>query len=276
MIQWFPGHMAKAKKEIEEKLKLVDIVFELVDARVPFSSKNPLIGSLLQNKPKLMLLTKSDMADNTLTHSWAKIYQDAGYSVLEIDSVTGFNINKIVKISQEVLKEKLEKERMKGLKPRPIRAMIVGIPNVGKSTLINKLVNRKVAQVGNKPGVTKAQQWVRINQYLDLLDTPGVLWPKFDDQKVGLNLAVTGAIRDEVLKIEDIGEYLLHFLKTYYPILLNKKYEVSNDLSNIEIVKKVANDRGILGDDYYERTLDLIINDFRNARIGRITLDRLD
>jgi len=276
MIQWYPGHMAKAKKEIEEKLKLVDIVFELVDARIPYSSKNPLISTIVNNKPKLMLLTKSDMADKSLNHLWAKHYEKSGYIVLEIDSISGLNIKKIVKVSSEALKEKLDRERSKGLKPRPIRAMIVGIPNVGKSTLLNKLVNKRVATVGNKPGVTKAQQWVRINDHLSLLDTPGVLWPKFEDQKVGMHLAVTGAIRDEVLRIEEIGEYLLNFLKEYYPSLLINRYNIDINLSNLEIIKKISQDRGILGDDYSERVYDTIINELRNVRIGKVTLDRLN
>lgn len=275
MIQWFPGHMAKAKKEIEANLRLVDIVFELVDARIPLSSKNPMINTVLQNKPKLMLMTKSNMADRLQTIEFSKYYEKENYAVLDIDSISGMNINKIGKKAGELLQDKFAREKAKGLKPRPIRAMIVGIPNVGKSTLINRLVKRKVAQVGDRPGVTKAQQWVRINQDLELLDTPGVLWPKFEDQKIGYHLAITGAIKDEVLHIEDIGEYLLDFLKTYYPTELTNRYQVNLSLSNYEIGKKIANDRGIFGEDFYERTLDAIINDFRSLKIGRITLDRL-
>ena len=277
MIQWFPGHMAKARKEIEERLKIVDIVFELVDARIPNSSKNPMISELLKAKPKLMLMTKANMADSKLTKEWAKYYAQEGYHVLEIDSITGFNVNKIVKHSLEILKDKLDKEKAKGMKSRPIRAMIVGIPNVGKSTLINTLVNKKVAQVGNRPGVTKAQQWVRINQNLDLLDTPGVLWPKFEDQKVGIHLALTQAIKDEILNTNDLGEYLLDFLKTYYPQSLTNRYvEDLSKLDNQKIVLKIAELRGVIGDNYYERTMDIIINDFRQNRLGRITLDQFN
>lgn len=251
MIQWFPGHMAKAKKEIEANLRLVDIVFELVDARIPLSSKNPMINTVLQNKPKLMLMTKSNMADRLQTIEFSKYYEKENYAVLDIDSISGMNINKIGKKAGELLQDKFAREKAKGLKPRPIRAMIVGIPNVGKSTLINRLVKRKVAQVGDRPGVTKAQQWVRINQDLELLDTTGVLWPKFEDQKIGYHLAITGAIKDEVLHIEDIGEYLLDFLKTYYPTELTNRYQVNLSLSNYEIGKKIANDRGIFGEDFY-------------------------
>lgn len=274
MIQWFPGHMAKAKKEIEEKLRLVDIVFELVDARVPRSSKNPLFASDQKQKPKLMLLTKCDLADNRETKKWVAYYQHLGYAVLEIDSLSGFHINAIVKSAAEVLKEKREKERAKGLKERPIRAMIIGIPNVGKSTLINTLVKKKTAKVADRPGVTLAQQWVRINENLDLLDTPGVLWPKFEEETVGIHLALTGAIRDEVLPLEDLGEYLLSFLKEHYPFLLGEKYGLDPRMENSEIVREIAKNRGLIKDDYYEQALRILIYDFRNNRIGRITLDR--
>jgi ribosome biogenesis GTPase A len=274
MIQWFPGHMAKAKKEIEERLRIVDIVFELVDARIPHSSKNPLFASAAQQKPKLMLLTKCDLADSRETKKWADYYHNLGYAVLEIDSLSGFHINAIVKNAEDVLKDKREKERAKGLKERPIRAMIIGIPNVGKSTLINTLVKKKSVKVANRPGVTLAQQWVRINQNLDLLDTPGVLWPKFEEESVGIHLALTGAIRDEVLPIIDLGEYLLSFLKEHYPFLLSEKYGVDPLMDNSEIVREIAKSRGLVKEDFYEQALRILIYDFRNNRIGRVTLDR--
>lgn len=274
MIQWFPGHMAKARNEIEENLKLVDIVFELLDARVPASSRNPLINQILNQKPRLVLLTKSNIADPYYTKKFINEFRKNNTTALDIDSIGGLNINRIVNYSNEILKEKFMRELSKGLKPRAIRAMIVGIPNVGKSTLINKLVNKKVARVGDKPGVTKAKQWVRINKDLELLDTPGVLWPKFEDTTVGLNLAVTGAIKDEILSIEDIGNYLMNFLKTNYKTSLNKKYNIEEDSENIDICSRIAKDRGIFSDDYVERVMDIIINDYRGGRIGRITLDR--
>lgn len=274
MIQWFPGHMAKARNEIEENLKLVDIVFELLDARVPASSRNPLINQILNQKPRLVLLTKSNLADPYHTKKFINEFKKNNVIALDIDSIGGLNINRIVSYSNEILKEKFMREAAKGLKPRAIRAMIVGIPNVGKSTLINRLVNKKVARVGDKPGVTKAKQWVRINKDLELLDTPGVLWPKFEDTTVGFNLAVTGAIKDEILSIEDIGNYLMNFLKTNYSTYLNKKYNIEEDSENIEICAKIAKDRGIFSDDYVERVMDIIINDYRGGRIGRITLDR--
>ena len=193
MIQWYPGHMAKAKREIEEKLKFVDIVFELVDARIPTSSRNPMIDEILKNKPRLVLLTKAVMADDYYNKKFineVNLKENSG--ALLIDSINGLNINKIVSTSKVILKDKIQKDLDRGMKPRPIKAMVLGIPNVGKSTLINRLVGKKTAIVGNKPGVTKAQQWIRINKDLDLLDTPGVLWPKFEDEKIGFNLALTG------------------------------------------------------------------------------------
>jgi ribosome biogenesis GTPase A len=272
MIQWFPGHMAKARNEIIARLKLVDIAFELIDARIPFSSRNPLFSELLGHLPRLLLLTKADLADEKQTLLWARALEKE-QPVLAIDALSGRNIERIVKASLALLAPKLEKERARGLKERPLRAMIIGIPNVGKSTLLNRLVKRKVAQVGNRPGVTKAQQWVRINPQLELLDTPGVLWPKFEDQKVGMHLALTGAIREEILKNEDLGLYLLDFLKEFYPNALSR-YQIDQAKDNWEIVAEIARGRGFLNDDYAEKAFSLLINDFRSNRLGRITLDR--
>lgn len=272
MIQWFPGHMAKARNEIIARLKLVDIAFELIDARIPFSSRNPLFSELLGHLPRLLLLTKADLADEKQTLLWARALEKE-QPVLAIDALSGRNIERIVKASLALLAPKLEKERARGLKERPLRAMIIGIPNVGKSTLLNRLVKRKVAQVGNRPGVTKAQQWVRINPQLELLDTPGVLWPKFEDQKVGMHLALTGAIREEILKNEDLGLYLLDFLKEFYPNALSR-YQIDQAKDNWEIVAEIAHGRGFLNDDYAEKAFSLLINDFRSNRLGRITLDR--
>lgn len=276
MIQWFPGHMAKAKREIEEKLRLVDIVFELADARIPLSSRNPMINQIINNKPRLLLLTKSQLADPILTKKFVKELESNNTKVLEIDSITGFNINKIISRSNEVLKEKFQREKEKGLKPRAIRAMIVGIPNVGKSTLINKLVNKKVTQVGDRPGVTKAQQWVRINHQLELLDTPGVLWPKFEDPITGIHLALTGAIKDELLSSEDLGNYLIDFLKKYYPDSFASRYNIDLNLDSIEIGNEIAKHRGIFGVDYYSKVMDVIISEFRDGKITKVTLDRLE
>ena len=273
-IQWFPGHMAKARREIEEKLKVVDIALVLVDARIPYSSQNPMAMEILKNKPQLMILTKSDMADNNMTKKWEKYFLDQGKKAISIDSVSGLNVKKIETLSKEILKEKIEKDIKRGLKMRPIRAIIVGIPNVGKSTLINKLAGKKVANVGNMPGVTKAQQWIRLNQNLELLDTPGVLWPKFDDKKVGIHLALTGAIKDEILPKEDLTFYLIDFIKENYPDLFEKRYTVSINQDTVSIIEDVLQKRGNKRDEY-EKGYDIILNDFKNARIGKITLDKI-
>lgn len=275
-IQWYPGHMAKAKREIEEKLKVVDIAFVLLDARIPLSSLNPVTMEILKNKSKLLILTKADMADNTQTKLWLDYFKNQGSLAIAIDSLSGQNIKKIETLSKEALKDKLLKDLKRGLKPRPIRAIIVGIPNVGKSTLINKLAGKKVTTVGNMPGVTKAQQWIRLNEAIDLLDTPGVLWPKFDDKKVGLHLALTGAIKDEILPKEDLVFYLIDFFKQNYTSMFSKRYDImmDNTKTNIEIIEEIGLKRGIKKDDY-ERIYDIILNDFKNARIGKITLDKI-
>ncbi len=277
MIQWFPGHMAKARNEIEEKLKLVDIVFELVDARVPLSSRNPMIREIIKNKPRLVLMTKATKADSNYTKKWQEFLLGEGTMSMVIDSVSGLGINRIVNYAKEVLKDKFEKEQAKGMKERPIRAMVIGIPNVGKSTLINKLVNRKVTTVGDRPGVTKAQQWIRINKDLNLIDTPGVLWPKFDDEITGYNLAMTGAIKDQIMHKDDLIIYFLDFLKKFYPHALNR-YNVDVTVDNLDILNKIAGDRGYFQGKYYdyEKVYEAILNDYRSDRLGKITLDRLE
>ena len=273
-IQWFPGHMAKARREIEEKLKVVDIALVLVDARIPISSQNPMAMEILKNKPQLMILTKSDMADNNMTKKWEKYFLNQGKKAISIDSISGLNVKKIETLAKEILKEKIERDLKRGMKMRSIRAIIVGIPNVGKSTLINKLAGKKVANVGNMPGVTKAQQWIRLNQNLELLDTPGVLWPKFDDKKIGIHLALTGAIKDEILPKEDLTFYLIDFLKENYPDLFEKRYNVSMNQDTVRIIEEVLQKRGNKKDEY-EKGYDIILNDFKNARIGKITLDKI-
>ena len=278
-VQWYPGHMAKAMREMEEKLKIVDIVLELIDARIPLSSQNPSINQTLiqKNKPRLVILNKIDMADSQVNKEWLKYFEDQGIRCLLVDSNKGINTNKITNICKEVLKEKLERERLKGLKPRSIRTMVIGIPNVGKSTLINKLVGRNTAITGNKPGVTKAQQWIRINKDLDLLDTPGVLWPKFDDIKVGYNLAITGAIKDDILHRDDMVLYFLDFLRnSEYKRLFEDRYSVSLDDDNVSVLDKMASDRAWKRNGYsdYERVYDLILNDFRSLKLGHISIER--
>ena len=214
------------------------------------------------------------MADNNMTKKWEKYFLNQGKKAISIDSISGLNVKKIETLAKEILKEKIERDLKRGMKMRPIRAIIVGIPNVGKSTLINKLAGKKVANVGNMPGVTKAQQWIRLNQNLELLDTPGVLWPKFDDKKIGIHLALTGAIKDEILPKEDLTFYLIDFLKENYPDLFEKRYNVSMNQDTVRIIEEVLQKRGNKKDEY-EKGYDIILNDFKNARIGKITLDKI-
>lgn len=271
-VQWYPGHMAKAKREIEEKMKLVDIVYELVDSRIPYSSKNPMMTEILKNKPHIIIMTKTKMANPKLTKKWTSYYEENGHYVIAIDSLAMENVKKIEVLTNEVLKDKIAKDLSRGLKKRAVKAMIVGIPNVGKSTLINKLVNKNVTITGNKPGVTKAQQWIRINQNLELLDTPGVLWPKFEDPKVGIHLALTGAIKSEILHNDDLVLYLLSFLKENYKGVIESRYSVEEYEDNVELLDAIMKKRGIHRDDY-DRCYELLMNEFRNCKIGNITLD---
>lgn len=275
-IQWFPGHMAKAQREIEEKIKLVDIVLELIDARIPTSSINPVFENILQNKKKIYIMTKIKMADPRITEKWMEYYKSKNINILAVDSISGINVNKIASMCKEVLKEKLEKEKLKGMKPRSIRTMVIGIPNVGKSTLINALCGKKIAQTANKPGVTKSQQWIRLSADLDLLDTPGVLWPKFEDTITGYNLALTGAIRDDIIHKDDLVLYFIDYLRGHYPNSFSKyEIDLQEELDNIEILNKIAKKNNYYYKDHYdyERVYELIINDFRSLKLGLISIE---
>ncbi|MFA6889753.1 MAG: ribosome biogenesis GTPase YlqF [Bacilli bacterium] len=274
MVQWFPGHMMKAKKEMEDILRVIDIVIELVDARIPISSQNPLFQEIVKQKPRLFLLTKSTLADDAMTKSWVKIFEKEQKPCLIIDALTGFNVNRIASHCRIVLQEKIKRDQARGMKDRALRAMIIGVPNVGKSTLINTLVRKKVSAVGNKPGVTKAQQWIRINKDLELLDTPGVLWPKFEKQLQGYHLSLVGSIRDEVVKKEDIITYLFGFLKDYYPIFLTQYTQLSQEISTLDLISHLGKRWGIQPSEE-DRIYDHILKDFRSGAIGRISLDRV-
>lgn len=281
MIQWYPGHMAKAIREIEEKLKLVDLIIVLLDARIPESSFNPLLNKLINNKRVLYILTKKDMADNNLTNEWLKYYQDNKITnAIAINSKDSKTKTYVSSTIESMMKEKRLNDAKKGLKPRPIRTMVVGIPNVGKSTFINTMVNKKVTNVGDKPGVTKVQQWIRINKDLELLDTPGVLWPKFEDQRIGYNLAIIGSIKDDILKIEDIAGYAIDYLKVNYPNNLISRYNlIINDLEldSMTILLKLGKDKKFYlsnGDIDLNRISTLLLHDIRQLSLGSITFEK--
>jgi ribosome biogenesis GTPase A len=277
-IQWFPGHMAKAKREVQEKLKLIDIVFELLDARIPLSSRNPMINEILGSKPRIVLLNKADMADETVTEQWIAYFGQERLRALAIDAQTGTGIRQIVSTAKEMLKDKFAKMAAKGIKnPRPMRALIVGIPNVGKSTLINRLAGRNIAKTGDKPGVTKAQQWIKVGKEMELLDTPGILWPKFEDEEVGLKLATTGAIKDTILNLQDVAVYALTFLKERYPERLKDRYSLADIPEEIAaLFDAIGKRRGCLvsgGAVDYDKVAEIVLHDIRTEKLGRISFE---
>ncbi|MEK4875169.1 ribosome biogenesis GTPase YlqF [Bacillus smithii] len=275
-IQWFPGHMAKARREVTEKLKLIDIVFELVDARLPLSSRNPMIDEIIQQKPRIVLLNKADLADSEWTKEWIAYFKSRQLPAIAINSQEGQGLSQIMNKTKELLKEKFDRMRARGIKPRAVRAMIVGIPNVGKSTLINRLAKRNIAKTGNTPGVTKAQQWIKVGKELELLDTPGILWPKFEDEEVGYKLALTGAIKDSIINLQDVAAYGLRFLKEHYPERLTERYQIDPHLEIIEMFDAIGKLRGCLlkgGEIDYDKTTDIIIRDIRSEKLGKLTFD---
>ncbi|WP_240371743.1 ribosome biogenesis GTPase YlqF [Anoxybacteroides rupiense] len=278
-IQWFPGHMAKAKREVQEKLKLIDIVFELVDARIPLSSRNPMIDEILSNKPRIVLLNKADMADEAITAQWISYFEQQALHALAIDSQGGKGTKQIVAAAKNMLKDKFAKMAAKGIKnPRPMRALIVGIPNVGKSTLINRLAGKHIAKTGDKPGVTKAQQWIKVGKEMELLDTPGILWPKFEEEEVGLKLAATGAIKDAILNLQDVAVYALRFLNQHYPDRLKERYslqEIPEDI--VELFDEIGKRRGCLmagGAIDYDKVAELVLRDVRTEKLGRLSFEK--
>jgi len=287
-INWYPGHMLKTKKQIIEDLKLIDVVIELLDARIPVSSQNPDIQRIINNKKKMVLLNKYDLADEKQTQKWISYFKQNNIPATATDSNLGKGTKEIFKAINELMKEEMEKAALRGRTKKNIRILILGIPNVGKSSLINRLVNKKTAEVGNRPGVTKQKQWVRIGQNIELLDTPGVLWPKFEDENVALNLAYVGSIKDEILPKTEVAYQLLKYLYNNYKqeILLKYKLteeEMSSIITNVEndetleIMNLIAKKRGAIisgGEIDYEKVAGIILNDFRTGRIGRITLEQ--
>lgn len=275
-IQWFPGHMAKARREVMEKLKLVDIVIELVDARLPLSSRNPMLDQIIQQKPRLILLNKEDLADPKQTKDFKAYFESQGYACLSLNANTGQGVKQIVTACQKVLKDKIERRAAKGMKPKAIRAMIIGIPNVGKSTVLNRLVKKNIAKTGNKPGVTKAQQWLKVGKEFELLDTPGILWPKFEDHEIGLKLALTGAIKDDILHLDDIALYGLEYFNRYHPEVLKERYHLTAEAETLpypEMLMWLSEKLGYKDD--YDRMSQRFINDVRSGKLGRYTLDEV-
>lgn len=276
-IQWFPGHMAKARREVTENLKLVDIVFELIDARLPLSSRNPMIDEVIHQKTRLLILNKMDMADEMQTKKWIAYFEEKGHPAVAINSLEGKGLQTVFKAAKELLKPKWDRMRDRGIKPRAIRAMIVGIPNVGKSTLINRFAKKNIARTGNTPGVTKRQQWIKVEREIELLDTPGILWPKFEDQQVGYKLALTGAIKDAVINMEDLAVYGLNFLQDHYPKRMEERYqitEVSEDL--VETFDHIGKLRRCYRNGTeidYDQVSELVVRDVRNLNLGRLTFD---
>jgi len=276
-IQWFPGHMAKARREVTEKLKLVDIVFELIDARLPLSSRNPMIDEVIHQKPRLLILNKMDLADETETARWIRYFEAQGMRAVAINSFEGRGLQTVIKAAKEILEPKLERMRSRGIRPGAMRAMIVGIPNVGKSTLINRLAKKNIAKTGNTPGVTKAQQWIKYEKELELLDTPGILWPKFEDKEVGFKLALTGAIKDKIVNMEDLAVYGLRFLEENYPARLTDRYGLTTVGDEIlPIFEKIGSLRKVYtvgGEVDYDKVAELIVRDIRNEYLGKLTFD---
>ena len=275
-IQWYPGHMTKAKRMMQEDMKLIDIVIELLDARVPLSSRNPDIDTLANNKYRLVLLNKCDLADRNITAAWENYFKEKGILVVTINARDGQGMKSITAKIQEACKEKIERDRKRGILNRPIRAMIVGIPNVGKSTFINSYARKACTKVGNKPGVTKGKQWIKINKNVELLDTPGILWPKFEDESVGEHLAYIGSINDEILQKTELACDLITFLTEEYPNLLHERFEVDESQAASDILHGIALNRGCLlkGQELdYEKAASILLDDFRSGKLGSISIE---
>ncbi len=277
-IQWFPGHMAKAKREITEYVKKVDLVIELKDSRIPYSSTNPLLNDIINKKPRLVILTKAMMADPKVTKDWINYYKANNILALDIDSEANYNIKQIIPYCNKALEELFKKRLEKGIKSRDIKAMIVGIPNVGKSTLINKLAKRKAVVVGDKPGVTKSESWIQVSDTLRLLDTPGVLWPKFEDQMVGLKLFMAGSIKDDILDLRELTVEAIDYTKEHYPNLLKERYNLS-DIENkdgYQLLEEIGIKRGAIkkgAEVDLDRVVKLFLYDLRNVKIGRMSYE---
>ena len=275
-FQWYPGHMTKAKRAMQEDLKLIDVIIELVDARVPLSSKNPDIDQLANGKSRIILMNKYDLADPAITEKWFHYYEENGYYVTKVNSKNGNGVKAVHGVIQEACKAKIERDRRRGILNRPIRAMIVGIPNVGKSTFINSFAKKACAKTGNKPGVTKGKQWIRLNKNVELLDTPGILWPKFEDQTVGLRLAFIGSIKDDLFNIYELSVLLLDYLTQNYPNAVSDFYQIDREEESAQLLEKIAVRRGYMktGGVYdVDKAGKCLVDDFRAGKLGKISLE---
>lgn len=271
-IQWFPGHMSKARRQVQENLKHVDFVTILVDARLPLSSQNPMLTKIVGDKPKLMILNKADLADSNRTKEWRNYFEKQGIKTLAVNSKEQATVKLVTDAAKSLMADKLAKLRERGIQKETLRTMIIGIPNAGKSTLMNRLAGKKIAVVGNKPGVTKGQQWLKSNKDLEILDTPGILWPKFEDEIVGLKLALTGAIKDQLLPIDEVTIFGLNFFKEYYPERLVERFKgISLEEEAPEIIMAMTQKLGFRDD--YDRFYSLFVKDVREGKLGRYTLD---
>ena len=278
-FQWYPGHMTKARRMMQENIKLIDLVIELVDARIPLSSRNPDIDEQGRQKSRLILLNKADLAENKWNDAWIEYFKDKGYLAVKVNSKKGGGIKNIQSVIQEACKEKIERDRKRGILNRPVRAMVVGIPNVGKSTFINTLAGKACAKTGNKPGVTKGKQWIRLNKGVELLDTPGILWPKFEDQQVGMKLAFIGSIKDEILNTEELAGEFLKFMQQHYPGIIAGKYNIEETGDVYEVLNRIAESRHCIvrGNELdVEKAAALLMDDFRSGRLGELTLEYPD
>lgn len=277
VINWYPGHMAKTKREISEKLDLIDVVFEVIDARIPYSSKNKDIDKMIKNKKRVLIMTKIDMCDIINTNKWIKYYEEKGIKVIPVDLINKKNISEIFKVTEEVNKELNDKRKEKGLKERKVRILILGIPNVGKSTLINTLVGKKATNVGNKPGITRHLEWIRINKDIELLDTPGILWPKLDDDAIAHNLAAMTAIKEEILDTEDIAIYIINTMLKLYKDNIVNRYNLASYNDVVEVLDMIGKKIGAVRNNEtdYEKVYSIILRDLREGYLGKVTFDRL-
>ena len=273
-IQWFPGHMSKARRQVQENLKFVDFVTVLVDARLPLSSQNPMLTKIVGDKPKLMILNKGDLADPVATKEWQDYFEPQGIKTLAINSKEQSTVKKVTDAAKSLMADKIARQKERGIQIETLRTMIIGIPNAGKSTLMNRLAGKKIAVVGNKPGVTKGQQWLKTNKDLEILDTPGILWPKFEDEEVALKLALTGAIKDQLLPMDEVTIFGLNYFKEHYPAVLQERFkQMDLEQEAPEIIMEMTQKLGFRED--YDRFYQLFVKDVRDGKLGRYTLDRV-